>query len=147
MQRLAPSSSASAERRLLRYKSNFGRLAGGTYEDYLHLPKDKRNVLDGTLHAVGAVGNVATNTFEAVTGDLARWIEGRKDPVPALRGHIARTREDARELLGAFKHPLSAVVTVLKLPGDLGMDAYDAFIGNDHRRSATADNASYQTAA
>ncbi|MFA6523631.1 MAG: hypothetical protein WCS85_04670 [Candidatus Peribacteraceae bacterium] len=121
------------EHRLLRHRSNLGRLADQTAREYLTLPPEKRNALDVTTHAIGAVGNIASNALETLFKDGARWIEGRTDPVPSLpEGHFARTREDIGELFGVFKYPVSAVASVVKMPGDVAMDLYDTAIGNYH---------------
>ena len=116
------------ERRLLRYKTNTGRMIDQTRE-YV---KDKDGV-DTVLGVFGAAGNITTSFLENAGKDMARWAEERKEPILPYEGNMARTRESLRELFGIFKHPASGVISILKLPGDVGMDIYDFIIQNDHR--------------
>lgn len=124
------------EHRLCRYKSNLERFWGQTKSDYFGTRgKDAVDILAGGF---GAALNTVTSLPDAVIGDVARKIEGRTDAVAPLSGHAARIRETTGGLVSDLLHLriLSAGAKVLKVPGDLAMDAYDAMIGNDHRTGA-----------
>ncbi len=129
-----------AEHRLI------GREFGGSFDsygaewwdrfrnDYVYLPKDKQNLVDGTTHALGGAASVLTEVTDVVFEKVARSIDGKVKPVNRLEGYFARTRRSLGDLVNE-PGLASTVATVFRAPGDVGMDLVDGAIGNTHERN------------
>lgn len=121
-----------SERRLLN-RGYMNRWWEQTKNEYLD-PRGK-DALGAAAGIAGGILNTVTGLPDAVFGDIARGIEGRKDVVPPLTGHIARLRDTTRGFISDVVHfrPFSALTKVIKVPGDAAMDGFDLLTGNDHR--------------
>ncbi len=119
------------EHRLAHFKSNLHEWRHRVVDDYVDLPREKRNPVDRATHTFGAALSTFMEAPDALFEKLTRGIDDKQTTVEPLKGEAARTRRNLNTL---FAEPglASKAAALIRLPGDVVMDAFDFGIGNHH---------------